>query len=421
MTSFSLGTRNPAQNNNKAAGAAVAPARGTLSREEAFTLAMGALILSLSVLLGTGLMGCSSKSYGNTKGQKKGRQKIPVRTQRLRRSSYKKTVTSVASLSAWRQVTLRAEAAGSVRALYGEVGQKVSAGTTLVKIDSATAWRAYKTSKVSIEQARVGLKLARKNLSRMEKLHRTGDISDARYDEAKNGYSKAKTALELAKAQSSQSRQSLSHYRLRAPFSGVLSKRHVEKGDYVSPGAATYTLVEMKRLKVVVGLCPEDARGLKKGQPAQLVLGSLHGDAKAHHRASVHLIRPVADAATRRVEVELLVENPDHTLRPGSVAHVSLPVGKATRRLLIPHDAVVERLGRLFIYVVRQGHAKRVEVETGLKLRDRVEIQPKSRGALRVGEPLVVEGVERLVPDAPVLLAAPKATQVETATQAQND
>jgi len=293
MTSISLGTRDEAKKNRGPALTLVTVRRGTLSREEAFTLAAGALLLSVSVLLGLGLMGCSAKSYGNTREQEDHRQKIPVRTQRLQKSSYKKTVSGVASLAAWRQVTLRAEAAGRVRELHGEVGQKVQAGETLVKIDSATAWRAYKTTRVSIQQARVGLKLARKNLSRMAKLHHTGAISDARYDEAKNGYAKAKTALQLAKAQSSQSRQNLSHYRLSVPFSGVLSKRHVEKGDYVSPGAATFTLVEMKKLKVVVGLRPEDARGLKKGQPAQLVLGSLHGDSKAHHQASVHLIRPV--------------------------------------------------------------------------------------------------------------------------------
>jgi membrane fusion protein (multidrug efflux system) len=356
-------------------------------------------------------------------------QAAPVQVEQMDLRPYRPEVTAVATLEAWRKVTLRAEAPGRVRRLGPNVGERVSQGRLLVQIDSATAWRAYKTSRVRIQQARVQLDLAKKTFARMKQLRSTGDVSQAQYDQALNAQQAARAALALARAQTAQSRQSLSQYRITAPFDGVLSRRDVELGDYLSPGAATYTLVEMHRLKLVVGLAPQAAAQLQPGDRAWVHLAgeaAATADAgasappqtdaarpKTRCPARVHLVRPVANETTRRVEVELVVPNPERTLKPGTVARVRIPLGKTQRKLLVPLDAVVERMGKKYVYLVQNGRAQRVRVVLGISQRNRVEIRLPSaptensggRKSIRPGALLVVDGVERVVAGKPVVFA----------------
>lgn len=384
-----------------------APSGGSI-----FSFAAAAAVVALA---GATLSGCRESSGTKKPGDDEAwRQRIPVRVEKLRKRPYRREVSSVATLEAWRRVTLRAEAPGKVTELGPDVGEEVAAEKLLVKVDSSTAWQAYRTAKVRIKQARVRLALAKKTMDRMTRLRRTGDVSVAQYDQAKNGYDAAKASLALAEAQTSQSRQSLSQYRIVAPFAGVLAERSVELGDYVSPGAATFTLVEMDRLKVVVGLEPGDASLLEPGDEARVIVtsglggrGGKEGADSRIHPAKVHLIRPVADTTTRRVEVELEIANPKRALRPGTVARVMVPLGEKQQKLMVPLDSIIERMGRKYVYVVHGGEARRVEVEQGVVSRNRVEVAPKSGKGLRPGDAVVVTGVERLIPGAPVAVATP--------------
>ena len=133
-------------------------------------------------------------------------------------------------------------------------------------------------------------------------------------------------------------------------------------------------------------------------------------------KARVHLVRPLADATTRRIEVELEVDNRDRLLRPGVVAEVDIPLGVPEQRLLIPADAVVELVGRRFVYVVRHGKAMRLEVKLGVSQGARVEIRPVGPQPARLGEPLVVEGVQRLFPAAPVTVVPPEEPHARATT-----
>ena len=94
---------------------------------------------------------------------------------------------------------------------------------------------------------------------------------------------------------------------------------------------------------------------------------------------------------------------------------VWLPVGPVSQRLLVRSDAVVELLGRNYVYVVRQDKARRLQVKLGVTTLDRVESLPVGAQPVKVGDLLIVEGVPRLIPDAPVQVVPngePKAAMV---------
>lgn len=359
-----------------------------------------AVVAALSGLVGGAALAGCKPSGAKTRIDATAPELVPVRVETLARRPYQRVGRAVATVYPWRQVSIRAEAPGRVLDIRHEVGDKVKKGVLLVRLDGSMAWRTYQATRLGIKQGQVALRLAKINLDRMKRLRSSGDVPQAQLDQAQNAYDRAKTGIELARAQTAQVGRQLGNYWVRAPFAGVLAKRPINVGDYVSPGSPVFTLVEMKRVKVVVGLDPTEGLLLKKGMPAKISVKTIKG--LLVRQARVHLVRPLADATTRRVEIELAVDNQDLLLKPGVIAQVEIPLAAPEQRLLVPADAVVELLGRRYIYVVRGGKAQRVEVKLGVSTADRVEILPRGVQPARLGELLVVQGVQRLVPGAKV-------------------
>lgn len=361
-------------------------------------LALGALLLSV---------GCKPGA-SEKKADAAGQDEIPVRVETLAKRPYQRAARAVATLVPWREVSLRAEAPGRVLAIRKEVGDRVKKGELLVQLDGSVAWQSYKAARVGIKQTEVALRLAKINLDRTKQLRASGDLPQAQLDQAQNAFDRARAALEMARAQTAQVGQRLAQFWVRAPFDGVLARRPINVGDYVAPGTSVFTVVEMKRVKVVVGLDPSEGLLLVKGRPATVSVKTIQG--AIVRDAMVHLVRPLADAVTRRVEVELVVDNGDLLLKPGVIARVHIPLSAPEQRLLVPADAVVELLGRRFVYVVRAGRAVRLPVKLGLSTANRVEIVPQGSDPVKVGEALITVGVQRLVPGARVkIVTTPRA------------
>ena len=230
-------------------------------------------ILLLAGLVGLVASGCQKPGAGKAKDGKKAKQEsLPVRVELLAKRPWQRSAHTVATVEPWRQVSLRAEAPGRILAIRSEVGDAVKKGALLVRLDGAVAFTSYRTAKVGIRQAQVAMRLAKINLTRMRRLRRTGDIPQAQLDQAQNAFDSARAALDMARARTVQAGTQLKNYWVRAPFAGVLASRPVNVGDYLSPGTAVFTLVEMRRLKVVVGLDPSVGLHLKRGQPARVSL-----------------------------------------------------------------------------------------------------------------------------------------------------
>ena len=348
---------------------------------------------ALLLLLVPALVACDARKPAKKKPQAAA---IPVEVERLRPTLHQRQVTAVATVEPWRRVTLRAETAGRVTRLGYDVGQRVRKGASLASQDGRLARRAQDTAKVRITQAAVSLGKARGDLQRAKTLHARGTFTRAQLEQAQAAHDGASAAAKLARAQWAQSRQQLSHYTLRAPFSGIISRRSVEVGDYATPGAAVYTMVDDSRLKLVVGLDPADAAALKKGD--RVFVSMADANRARRLEARVHLVRPVVDSATRRLEVELSMDNKDRRLRPGLSARVSIPVGQPRARMLVSTAAVVEQSGSHHVYVSRQGRAAQVPVTLGVNTADRVEIRPRGAARIQAGDQLVVSGTQRLAP-----------------------
>lgn len=173
---------------------------------------------------------------------------------------------------------------------------------------------------------------------------------------------------------------------ISAPFAGVVTTQSVERGAVVSPGTPLVHLVDDTQLKLVLGVPDADARSYRKGDTATIIL-----DDNRSVSARISKVIPVADAASRKISIELTVANGAHTIPAGTYARAlfskSIAAGVA-----VPRAAVLTQYDMSSVFVLKDGIVRRRIVEIGAQSDDLVEIQ----SGLQAGETVVTSGVAYL-------------------------
>jgi len=198
----------------------------------------------------------------------------------------------------------------------------------------------------------------------------------------------AEAALKLAQIY-------LKNTTIRAPISGIISKRFLDEGAFVSTTAPIVRIVAMDRVKALVQVVESDLAQLRVGAKADI-----HVDAYQEQvfRGEVSSISPTVDPETRMADVEIEVENMDHRLKPGMFARVNLVVQRRDGVLLLVKDSLIRERGHTRVFVHENGRALLREISLGLEGEKYVEVL---RG-LREGEEVIVAGQYELKDMMPV-------------------
>lgn len=205
----------------------------------------------------------------------------------------------------------------------------------------------------------------------------------------------ARASLDSATAQSQVTRHGLSEATLAAPFDGAIVERMAELGEYVTPGAPIARLVQAAPLRARVPLSPRDALDVKPGARAQ---AELYARPDQVFTGVVLRVSEVVDPRTRKLPVEVQIDDSEGMLRPGLVARISVQTGEPRAALVVDENAVFERFRQSYVYVVEDGIARRREVELGETQQGKVEV----RKGVAAGEKVVRAGLDRVVDGRPV-------------------
>lgn len=322
----------------------------------------------------------------------------PVHVERAAARDIVPTTEGVTTLEPARDALLRAEVAGRVVELLVEVGSRVEVGAPLVRLDVGRAAVALDAAGAQVSQAEAALAQAERQRELAERLVQSGGAASTRLDDATDGVRLARAALEASQAQQRLTRRGMTEAVVRAPFAGVVAERFVEVGELASPGAPVLRLVDVSHLVATVLLDPRDALDLRPGAPASVEAHAREGERFA---AIVERVGEVVDPRTRRLPVEVRIEDPERRLRPGLAARVRVETGASVATILLPSSAVFERYGQAQVYVVDgEGIARRRTVQRGRARDGHIEV----REGLSAGDRVVVGGVERVVHERPVLV-----------------
>lgn len=248
-----------------------------------------------------------------------------------------------------RTVLLFSETQGAVTAVGAEALDTVEAGQVLVEIDPLLAEVAVERARAAVTRGRSDLALARANRERRSSLADRGVASTAALEDAENAEAVAAAALREARAQLTSARDDLAKKVIRAPFAGTLRTFEVEAGEYVRVGQRLGELLDGSTARIIVGLSDRDVVAVVPGQPADVRVEAYPGEVFA---GAVLRVGRASDADSRKFPVEVEIPNASGRLLPGMVATVSLELGAAEPRLLIPRDATVDEFGVRSVFVI---------------------------------------------------------------------
>ena len=297
-------------------------------------------------------------------------------------------IKAVGTARAYRSVTLHPAAAGEVAAIHFAPDQKVHKASLLLELDS-------RSEKLAVDLARVRVRTARQLLSRYERSAGSGAVSGSTVSDARGALDEAEIALRQAEL-------ALSDRQVVAPFDGFVGLTEIDVGDRIGTGDAITTLDDRGSLLVGFSV-PELFLGrIGKGHPVQVAAWAARDQAIPGEIADLgSRIDPVSRSFTARARVA----NAGDAFRPGMSFAVTLDV-HGRHYPLVPEIAVRYGTEGAFVWVVREGAAARVPV----RIVERQEATVLVDAALEDGEPVVVEGIQRLRPGLAVSVATPRKT-----------
>jgi len=147
-----------------------------------------------------------------------------------------------------------------------------------------------------------------------------------------------------------------------APISGVIGKRMVDPGTLVSPATPLAVVLNVDQLKVTVNVIESEIGLLRQGLAAQITVPAYPDRTFA---GSVHNILPIVDPMSHTAKTEISIPNSGHTLKVGMSATVDLTLGRHQDAVLIPVDAVIEKMGEKYVFLFDNGLARKANIKTG--------------------------------------------------------
>jgi HlyD family secretion protein len=178
---------------------------------------------------------------------------------------------------------------------------------------------------------------------------------------------------------------------IRSPVSGFITHRYAEIGQWVERGGRVADIIDLAAVLVRVPVHERDIRLVQVGNEALVTLDALPNRTFS---GRVKYMTPQADLASRTFPVKIEVPNtPDHVIKAGMFARVTLHTGSAQPSVFVPKDAVVRRASGQVVFVVEDAKARLVPIKTGRTHEGLIEV---AEGQLTPGEAVVVTGNELL-------------------------
>jgi membrane fusion protein (multidrug efflux system) len=233
------------------------------------------------------------------------------------------TMSVIGTMEAVQGVTVSADLPGSVSRIAFDSGKSVHAGDILVELDT----RQERAQLASLEAQR---DLAKVNFGRSQQLVDEGVISRVEYDQASS-------QQKATEANVAEIRATIERKTIRAPFSGILGIRQVNLGQYLSAGQAIVPLQALNPIYVNFGLPQQTFSQVAVGHSLLVTKEDLPSTAFS---GRVTAVDSVVNEATRNIQVQATLPNPQGKLRPGMFVQVEVPLGAARTVIALPASAI---------------------------------------------------------------------------------
>lgn len=338
------------------------------------------LTVAAAMLASVLLTGCNQANSSTATDTAETIVAIPVEAALIRQGEISSSYQTTATLEARAEAEVISKATGIVQTILVEEGDEVSAGQLLAQLDHER--QQYSLNKEKAELSRLG-----SELKRMEEMYQRKLISADVFEKLQWQFDALKASVDLAEL-------ALKETEIRAPISGVVSRRYAKVGQLVNQHAtqSLFHIVSNQQLEAVVHLPEQQLAQAHVGQNAKLQFAG-------RQPVSAELVRisPVVDAASGTVRAVLKVANDAQQLKPGMFAQVQLQFDVKTDALLLPKRALMTTDNTQSVFVVdAENKVSRKDIVTGYQADNTVEIL----SGLAAGDKVVIAGQSALKDDA---------------------
>ncbi|MEM9173981.1 MAG: efflux RND transporter periplasmic adaptor subunit [Myxococcota bacterium] len=285
---------------------------------------------------------------------------------------------------------IAAEVEGRVTELAIDEGGSVEAGVVVIEIDPERRQLDLAAAKARLAQRRAELANQQRKTKRIRELRSQSVSSIQQLEEAETMLALAESAVSAERASVGVAERRVRDSSVAAPFAGLVARRSVELGEFVQPGKSLFELVALDPLEAIFSLTELDTERVRLGQTVEIRVGAFPDRI---FEGKVAFIAPTIDPDTRTLRIKAEVDNAEGLLRPGLFARMNLGVAERANVLMVPAEALIQRVGGASVYRVNdaegdEGRVERIAVDVGSTEGDFVEI----RGALRPGDKIVRRG-----------------------------
>ncbi|AEI02523.1 membrane fusion protein [Afipia carboxidovorans OM5] len=285
-------------------------------------------------------------------------------------------LTTIGDLAAVHQVDVSADVSGRVTDILFTAGASVKKGDPLVQLFDAPDQADLVSYKAQTLNAQLALDRAKALLARSFGPQATVDQAQAAFDQASASVAKTEAVI--------------SQKLVRAPFDGQLGVRRVEVGQFLSAGTLIVTLTDLSRVYANITVTEKDRAIIDVGQDVELTVDAYPGRT---FKGKITTIEPQISPETRNVRVQATLDNPEHLLKPGMFATVSVVLAATPAQVTVPETAVDYTLYGDSVFLIKEKKGEdgktdltveRVPVKVGTRAHGRVAITSGLKATDRV-------------------------------------
>lgn len=333
--------------------------------------------------------------YNMMQGFKNQKNIVTVSEEAVKQETWQPNFTSVGNLDPVQGADIANQVAGNVTAINFDSGQEVEKGQLLVQLDASN-------EQAQLEGLKAQEKLAELNDQRSHDIFAKHLISQADVDTADSNLKQAQSNVANTEAD-------IAKKTIRAPFAGHAGIRNVNLGQYLPQGTVLVTLQALDHMYASFSLPEQALPSLAKGQRIEVTVDAYPNQKFA---GQINAIDSKVDPSSHTVRVQGLIANPQHQLRAGMFANVTISAGRPRPVVTVPKAAVTYSLYGNSVFVLspskdqkdEKGQPQLVANEVFVKLGDEQGTRVAVLEGVKAGDQVVTSGMQKLHTGAAVVV-----------------
>jgi RND family efflux transporter MFP subunit len=345
---------------------------------------------------------------------------VAVEIQAVRKGTIRDSGNFTGTLTPKSQFVVAPKISGRLERLLVDIGDSINRGQLIAVLDDEEYSQQVRqaeadllVAQANLEESRSSLDMAKRELERVEELHKKGISADSELDAAKGTYATQEARLKVAQAQVANRQAALEAAKVRLSYTKitasweegtntrVVGERFVYEGAMLTANAPILSILEINPLLAIIHITDKDYFRIKPGQ-----IALISSDAISHQTATGEIVRiaPLLKETSREARVEIEFSNPEGLFKPGMFINVQIEFATHEDVTVVPVSSVVKRNDQqgIFLADTENNVAQFVPVTVGFSTSDLAEIIEPSTiegNVITLGQHLLADGSPIILPE----------------------